>query len=165
MPRQFDFSITPANVAESLPHRVSDSSEVAFQDNGILLGRRNLVRVRFSSSPSKLRGVPSDGGCRLSMSSCVIAFLLFKIFPPPFSPWGESERWFNLFWFVLICFSLFCVPNVDISASDVAESVFDVTESAVDVTASTVSLSASSAQLLLLWEEWYDASSSASNRQ
>lgn len=46
MPRQFDFSITPANVAESLPHRVSDSSEVAFQDNGILLGRRNLVRVK-----------------------------------------------------------------------------------------------------------------------
>ena len=46
MSRQFDFSIAPANVAESLPHRVSDSSEVTFQDNGILLGRRNLVRVK-----------------------------------------------------------------------------------------------------------------------
>ncbi len=54
-----------------------------------------------------------------------------------------------MFWFVLICFSLFCVPNVDISASDVAESVVDVTVSAVVVTSQTVLLSASSALFLL----------------
>ena len=46
MPRQFDLPITPTDVAESLPHRVSDSSEVAFQNNGVLLGRRNLIRAK-----------------------------------------------------------------------------------------------------------------------
>ena len=46
MSRQLDLPIAPADVAESLPNGVSDSPEVAFQDNGILLGRRNLVRVK-----------------------------------------------------------------------------------------------------------------------
>ena len=59
-----------------------------------------------------------------------------------------------MFWFVLICFSLFCVPNVDISASDVAESVVDVTVSAVGVTSQPVLLSASSALFLLFGEVW-----------
>ena len=49
---------------------------------------------------------------------------------------------------------MFCVPNVDISASDVAESVVDVTVSAVGVTSQPVLLSASSALFLLFGEVW-----------
>ena len=46
MSRQFDFPVTPPDAAETLPHRVSDSPEIAFQDNGVLLGRWNLVRAK-----------------------------------------------------------------------------------------------------------------------
>ena len=43
-PGQSDLSIAPPDGVKSLPNRVSNSSEVTFKNNGILLGRRNFVK-------------------------------------------------------------------------------------------------------------------------
>lgn len=86
MSRQLDLPIAPADVAESLPNGVSDSPEVAFQDNGILLGRRNLVRVKVLQQSLEVTLHAVARWLQIVISSCVITFLLFNIFPPPFSP-------------------------------------------------------------------------------
>ena len=104
MSRQFDLPIAPADAAESLPHRVSDSSEVAFQDNGVLLGRRNLVRVKVLQQPFEvtLHAV----GRWLQIVDILLCHHL-----PAFQNFSSSvlslRRVREVVYFVLVCFNLF----------------------------------------------------------
>ena len=104
MSRQFDLPITPTDVAESLPHRVSDSSEVAFQNNGVLLGRRNLIRAKVlkQSLAVTLRAV----GRWLQL----VDLLLFHQLPS-FQSFSSTVLYLGcvrvVVKFVLVCFYLF----------------------------------------------------------
>ena len=104
MSRQLDLPIAPADVAESLPNGVSDSPEVAFQDNGILLGRRNLVRVKVLQQSLE---VTLHAVARWLQ----IVDILLCHHLPSFQYFSSSvlslRRVREVVYFVLVCFNLF----------------------------------------------------------
>ena len=50
-PRLPYLAMTLAQGIEALPHRVADSTEITFEDNGILLLRRNMELLQIEKQP------------------------------------------------------------------------------------------------------------------
>ena len=121
-------AMTLAQGIEALPQRVADSTEITFEDNGILLLRRNMELLQIEKQPSRLRSVPSCGGC-----SCSI----FRRYSPsadgtsaPSVPPVPGELWrrgFSLLCCDVLCSAVLYVPDVAFSGLNAALSAADGT--------------------------------------
>ena len=113
---------------EALPQRVADSTEITFEDNGILLLRRNMELLQIEKQPVQVavRAI-------LRRFSCSI----FRRYSPsadgtsaPSVPPVPGELWrrgFSLLCCDVLCSAVLCVPDVAFSDLNAALSATDGT--------------------------------------
>ena len=111
-PRLPYLAMTLAQGIEALPQRVADSTEITFEDNGILLLRRNMELLQIEKQPVQV-------AVRAILRRFPVVYFS-EIFPPPGwdipAPRAPRSRgnmggggFFSVFWCGLLCCAL-CTP-------------------------------------------------------
>ena len=127
-PRLPYLAMTLAQGIEALPQRVADSTEITFEDNGILLLRRNMELLQIEKQPVQV-------AVRAILRRLQLLYFP-KIFPlrgwhiRALSAPGSGELWrrgFSLLCCDVLCSAVLYVPDVAFSGLNAALSAADGT--------------------------------------